>query len=75
MNREECTLPDVVITSAAPALAFYAGFLLLVLYNEQLHTPDRLVVTGKSQTSAIARPIWQGLSLYFPVTTSLSVIK
>ena len=36
MNREACTLPDVVITSAVPALAFYAGFLLLVLYNEQL---------------------------------------
>ena len=40
-------------------------------YNKQLNNLDRSVVTGKSQTSAyridlaIARSIWQGLSLRF----------
>ena len=49
-------------------------------YNKQLNNLDRSVVTGKSQTLAyridlaIARSIWQGLSMrFFPVTTSLLV--
>ena len=50
-------------------------------YNKQLNNLDRLVVTGKSQTSAyrndlaIARLIRQGLGLRFSLTISLSVIK
>ena len=47
-----CASPDVMITSAAPALALLALFLLLVPYNKQLNILDRSVVTGKSQTSA-----------------------
>ena len=60
-----------MLTSAAPALALLALFLLLVPYNKQLNNFDRSVVTGKSQTSAyridlaIARSIRQGLSLRF----------
>ena len=60
-----------MLTSAAPALALLALFLLLVPYNKQLNNLDRSVVTGKSQTSAyridlaIARSIRQGLSLRF----------
>ena len=71
MNREARALPDVMITFAAPALAFFALFLLLVPYNKQLNNLDRSVVTGKSQTSAyridlvIARSIRQGLILRF----------
>ena len=60
-----------MLTSAAPALALLALFLLLVPYNKQLNNLDRSVVTGKSQTSAyridlaIARSIRQGLGLRF----------
>ena len=60
-----------MLTSAAPALALLALFLLLVPYNKQLNNLDRSVVTGKSQTSAyhidltIAQSIRQGLSLRF----------
>ena len=60
-----------MLTSAAPALALLALFLLLVPYNKQLNNLDRSVVTGKSQTSAyridlaVARSIRQGLSLRF----------
>ena len=66
MNSEARASPDVMITSAAPAL-----FLLLVPYNKQVNNLNRSVVTGKSQTSAyhidraIARSIRQGLSLRF----------
>ena len=60
-----------MLTSAAPALALLALFLLLVPYNKQLNNLDRSIATGKSQTSAyridlaIARSIRQGLSLRF----------
>ena len=60
-----------MLTSAAPALALLALFLLLVPYNKQLNNLDRSVVTGKSQTSAyhidlaITRSVRQGLSLRF----------
>ena len=60
-----------MLTSAAPALALLALFLLLVPYNKQVNNLDRSVVTGKSQTSAyridlaIARSIRQGLGLRF----------
>ena len=70
MNREACKLPDAMITSSAPALAILP-FLLLVPYNKQLNNLDRLVITGKSQSSAylidraIAQSIRQGLSLRF----------
>ena len=60
MNREARALPDVMITSAAPAFCFIF-----------INNLDRSVVTGKSQTLAsridlaIARSIRQGLSLRF----------
>ena len=38
MNREVCVLPDVMITSATPALAFLLYFWLLMPYNRQLKT-------------------------------------
>ena len=60
-----------MLTSAAPALALLALFLLLVPYNKQLNNLDRSIVTGKSQTLAcridlaLARSIRQGLGLRF----------
>ena len=68
MNREVRAIPDVMITSTAPALAF------LLYFCRWCHITNNLngsVVTGKSQTSAyrtdlaIARSIQQGLSLRF----------
>ena len=52
MNKEARALPDVMITSAVPALTFFSFILLLGPYNKQLNNFDRSVVTGKSQTSA-----------------------
>ena len=71
MNRKARALPDEMIPSAAPALAFLLYFLLVVPYNKQLNNLRRSVVTGKSQISvyridlAIARSIRQALSLRF----------
>ena len=53
------------------SFGFFALFLLVVPYNEQLNNLDRSVVTGKSQISAyridlaITRSIRQALSLRF----------
>jgi len=64
-----CTIGCKVITSTALALAFLLYF--CVPYKKQLNNLNRLVVTGKSQTSAfhinltIAQSIHQGLSLRF----------
>ena len=63
------TIRCKVITSALLALAFL--FYFCVPYNQQLNNLNRLVITGKSQTSAyhvdlaIARSMQQGLSLRF----------
>ena len=73
MNRKARALPDVMITFAAPDLAFLLYFILFYFlpYNKQLNNLDRSVFTGKSQTSAyhidlaIARSIRQDLSLRF----------
>ena len=74
-------MPTGRLRACKTSFGLLALFLLLVPYNKQLNNLDHSVVTGKSQTSAylidlaIARSIRQGLSLRFPVTTSLSVIK
>ena len=71
MNREARELPDAMITSAAPALAFLLYFLLVVPYNKQLNNLDRFGRYGKVPNLglyridlAIARSIWQSLSSF-----------
>ena len=66
-------MPTERLRAYKTSFGLLALFLLLVPYNKQLtgNKQDRSVVTRKSQTSAycinlaIARSIWQGLSLRF----------
>ena len=81
MNRKARALPDTMIPSAAPALAFLLYVLLVVPYNKQLNNPTVRSLRGNLKfrptvlTSLSLGQYGKPLVWDFPVTTSLPVIK